>query len=90
MEKQTKQPCKNIMKKFGWGLIAIACIVKYISGSTEQDYVNAPSRQNVEKPSSDATYQEDIKSTKTLDWYSMAALTSGGILLFLSKKQESK
>ena len=85
-----KKQNTNIMKKFGWGLIAIACIAKYVSGSTDQDYINAPSRQNVKKPSPYATYQKDIKSTKTLDWFSMATLASGGVLLLLSKKQESK
>jgi len=83
-----KKQNKDIMKKIGWGLVAIACIAKYISGSTDQDYINAPSRQNVKNPSPDATFAEDIKSTKTLDWFSMATLASGGILLLLSKKRQ--
>ncbi|MBP5485697.1 MAG: hypothetical protein J6Y07_03265 [Alphaproteobacteria bacterium] len=82
-----KKHTKDIMGKIGWGLVAIACIAKYISGGTDQDYINAPSRQNVKNPSPDATFAEDIKSTKTVDWFSMATMVSGGVLLLLSKKQ---
>ena len=82
---------KNKALRFlGGTLICLGLGAEYIVASTDQDYVNAPSRNSVANPSKDATFQEDIKSTNNLWWEGALSIAAGAGLMFLAKKQQSK
>lgn len=82
---------KNKTLRFlGGTLICLGLGAEYIVASTDQDYVNAPSRNSVANPTKDATFQEDIKSTDNLWWQGALSIAAGAGLMALAKKQKFK
>ena len=80
----------NILRRIGEAFIILGVCMEYIVASTDQDYVNAPSRESAKNPAKSATFQEDIKSTENLWWEGVLSIAGGAGLMALSKKQQSK
>ena len=78
------------LRFMGGTLIVLGLGMEYIVASTDQDYVNAPSRNSVINPTENATFQEDIKSTNNLWWEGALSIAAGAGLMALAKKQQSK
>ncbi len=78
------------LRFMGGTLIVLGLGMEYIVASTDQDYVNAPSRNSVINPTENATFQEDIKSTNNLSWKGALSIAAGAGLMALAKKQQSK
>ncbi len=74
----------------GLAFIGTGLFAGYIAASTDDDYVNAPSRNSVINPTENATFQEDIKSTNNLWWEGALSIAAGAGLMALAKKQQSK